>query len=121
LPHDGKSKHVTGASAQEQFAALGWDVEIVPEIGIEQGIRKTREVFGRFYIDKTHASELLNRLGRYRRRVNSEGQASTPVHDDESHGADGTRYLAIVADQMSNDGNTWGSGDMYAGFRSARG
>lgn len=103
LPHDGKAKHVTGSSAEEQFRALGWDVEIVPDIGLEQGIRKTREVFGRFYVDKANASELVNRLGRYRRRVNTEGQASTPVHDDESHGADGTRYLAIVADQMSND------------------
>ena len=103
LPHDGKAKHVTGSSAQEQFAALGWDVEIVEDIGLEQGIRKVREVFPRLYFDKSNASELLNRLGRYRRRVNAEGQASTPMHDDESHGADGTRYLAIVADQMSND------------------
>jgi phage terminase large subunit len=103
LPHDGKAKHVTGSSAEEQFRALGWDVEIVPDIGLEQGIRKLREVFSRLYVDKGNASELVNRLGRYRRRVNSEGQASTPVHDDESHGADGTRYLAIVADQMSND------------------
>lgn len=117
LPHDGRAKHVTGASAEEQFRALGWDVEIVPDIGIEQGIRKVREVFGRFYFDKTHASELLNRLGRYRRRVNSEGQASTPVHDDDSHGADGTRYLAIVADQLSNDTND--IGDYYAAFRRA--
>jgi phage terminase large subunit len=118
LPHDGKAKHVTGSSAEEQFRALGWDVEIVPDIGLEQGIRKLREVFGRLYVDKGNASELVNRLGRYRRRVNSEGQASTPVHDDESHGADGTRYLAIVADQMSNDSNAWGS-DIYAGFRRA--
>lgn len=103
LPHDGKAKHVTGSSAQEQFEALGWQVEIVPDIGLEQGIRKVREVFPRFYFDRANASELVNRLGRYRRRVNSEGQASTPMHDDESHGADGTRYLAIVADQMSND------------------
>lgn len=103
LPHDGKAKHLTGASAQEQFQALGWDVEIVQDIGVEQGIRKAREVFPRVYVDKTHAVELLNRLGRYRRRVNAEGQASTPVHDDESHGADGFRYLAIVADQLSND------------------
>lgn len=103
LPHDGKAKHVTGSSAQEQFEALGWKVEIVEDIGLEQGIRKTREVFPRFYIDKANASELLNRLGRYRRRVNSEGQASTPMHDDESHGADGTRYLSIVADQLTND------------------
>lgn len=103
LPHDGKAKHVTGSSAEEQFRTLGWNVEIVPDIGLEQGIRKLREIFPRLYLDKTHSSELLNRLGRYRRRVNSEGQASTPMHDDESHGADGTRYLAIVADQMSND------------------
>jgi phage terminase large subunit len=115
LPHDGRAKHVTGASAEEQFRALGWDVEIVPEIGIEQGIRKTREVFGRFYIDKTHAGDLVSRLGRYRRRVNSEGQASTPMHDDESHGADGTRYLAVVADQLSNDSAD--VGDYYRAFR----
>jgi len=103
LPHDGKAKHVTGSSAQEQFEQLGWKVEIVADIGIEQGIRKTREVFPRFYVDRERAGDLVNRLGRYRRRVNSEGQASVPVHDDESHGADGTRYLAIVADQLSND------------------
>lgn len=103
LPHDGKAKHLTGASAQEQFAALGWDVEIVADIGIEQGIRKTRELFPRFYVDKTNAGELVSRWGRYRRRVNTEGQGSTPMHDDASHGCDGTRYLAVVADQLSND------------------
>jgi phage terminase large subunit len=116
LPHDGKAKHITGASAQEQFEALGWKVEIVEDIGLEQGIRKTRELFGRFYVDKTNASELVNRLGRYRRRVNSEGQASTPMHDDASHGADGVRYLSIVADQMSNDSNP--ITDPYASMRS---
>jgi phage terminase large subunit len=115
LPHDGKAKHVTGSSAEEQFQKLGWDVEIVPDIGLEQGIRKTREVFPRFYIDKTHASELVNRLGRYRRRVNTEGQASTPLHDDSSNGSDGTRYLAIVADQLSNDSQN--VGDIYKAFR----
>jgi phage terminase large subunit len=117
LPHDGKAKHVTGSSAQEQFTALGWKVEIVEDIGVEQGIRKGREVFPRVLMDKTNASELLNRLGRYRRRVNSEGQASTPVHDDESHGADGYRYLSIVADQLSND--THKIVDPYAAFRRA--
>lgn len=115
LPHDGKARHVTGSSAQEQFQSLGWDVEIVEDIGIEQGIRKAREIFPRVIIDKTNASELLSRLGRYRRRVNAEGQASTPMHDDESHGADGFRYFSIVADQLSND--TFKLKDPYAGFR----
>lgn len=109
LPHDGKAKTLTsannphGSSAEKQFQKLGWKVEIVDNLDIEQGIRKTREVFPRVIVDKANASELVNRLGRYRRRVNSEGQASTPMHDDQSHGSDGFRYLAIVADQMSND------------------
>jgi len=103
LPHDGKARHVTGTSAQEQFEALGWKTEIVEDVGVEQGIRKAREIFPRLLVDQTHGSELLNRLGRYRRRVNAEGQASTPIHDDESHGADGYRYLSLVADQMTNE------------------
>lgn len=109
LPHDGRAKTLTsasnplGGSAEEQFQKLGWKVEIVDNIDREQGIRKTREVFPRFYVDKTHASELVSRLGRYRRRVNADGQASDPLHTDDSNGADGTRYLALVADQMSNE------------------
>ena len=104
-----------GTSAQAQFQKLGWEVEIVENLEIEQGIRKAREVFPRVAIDKTNASELLNRLGRYRRRVNSEGQASTPLHDDESHGADGFRYMSLVADQMTNEKRT--ITDPYAGLR----
>ncbi len=109
LPHDGAAKTLAaannphGATAQEQFQKLLWKTEIVPNIDKEQGIRKAREVFPRVVMDKTNSTELLNRLGRYRRRVNAEGQASTPMHDDQSHGADGFRYLAIVADQLSND------------------
>lgn len=119
LPHDGKADTLVGPSAMKQFTDLGWDVEIVPDIGVEDGIRKTREIFPRLYIDRSHASELLNRLGRYRRRVNSEGQASTPMHDDASHGSDGARYLAIVADQMSNE--TTVIADPYKSFRRAHG
>jgi phage terminase large subunit len=109
LPHDGKAKTLIsannphGSSAEKQFQRLGWQTEIVENVEIEQGIRKAREVFPRVIIDKANAGELVNRLGRYRRRVNSEGQASTPVHDDQSHGSDGFRYLALVADQLSND------------------
>lgn len=115
LPHDARAATLTsasnpiGATAEEQFRNLGWTTSIVPNIHIEQGIRNTRLMFPRVHIDKEHASELLNRLGRYRRRVNAEGQASIPVHDDESHGSDGFRYLSLVADQFTNDTDEgWG-------------
>jgi phage terminase large subunit len=120
LPHDGRAVHLTSnnqGSAQDQFEKLGWKVQIVDSLPIEQGIRKAREIFPRILIDRTHASELANRLGRYRRRVNSEGQASTPMHDDESHGADGFRYLALVADQMTNEDVV--IADPYKAFRRA--
>lgn len=109
LPHDGRAKTLTsasnplGATAQDQFERLGWETEIIEGIDIEQGIRKCREVFPRIIVDRENASELVNRLGRYRRRVNADGQASTPMHNDDSHGADGFRYLCLVADQLSND------------------
>lgn len=109
LPHDGRAKTLTsesnplGASAEEQFQKLGWNVSIVENIEREQGIRKSREVFPRIHVDKTNANELVSRLGKYRRRVDANGQAHDPIHDDASNGADGFRYLCLVADQLSND------------------
>ena len=109
LPHDAQAKTLAaasnpmGATAEEQFQNLGWTVQIVPNINVEQGIRNTRKLFPRVHMCSENAANLLNRLGRYRRRVNADGQATIPVHDDESHGSDGFRYLALVADQMTND------------------
>lgn len=109
LPHDARATSLTaasnpiGATAQEQFNNLGWTTQIVPNIPVDHGIQKTRAVFPRVHIDKQNASELVTRLGRYRRRINADGQATIPVHDDDSHGSDGFRYLALVADQLTND------------------
>lgn len=126
LPHDavaktlGSASNPLGASVQQQFETLRWNTEIVENIDIEQGIRKTREVFPRIYIDRENASEGLNRLGRYRRRVpksrGSEGNSASPLHNNDSHGSDGFRYLCLVADQLTND-NTRPIGDINAAFR----
>jgi phage terminase large subunit len=43
-------------------------------------------------------------LKRYRRIVPSTtDEPSTPAHDEFSHGADAFRYLALVADQLTNE------------------
>lgn len=105
IPHDGRARSPeSGRSPEMILQALGCTVEIVEDIGLENGIKAARQMFPRVCIDKTKAGELVSRLGRYRRRLNKEtGQATTPVHDDESHGADGFRYLAVCEPQMSND------------------
>lgn len=124
VPHDGRAKTLAsasnplGASVEEQFQKLGWNVVVVDNVEIEQGIRKVREVFPRVHIDQQNAGELLNRLGRYRRRVNADGQGSSPMHDDASHGSDGFRYMALVADQLTNDQSPVNLDKLYAGFQS---
>lgn len=105
LPHDGATKDFkTGQSSQEILTKLGRRVQIVPKMDVEQGIKATRLVFPRLYIDADKAGRLVDCLKRYRRSIpSSTNEPSTPLHDEYSHGADALRYLATVADQMANE------------------
>lgn len=105
LPHDGFSRDFkTGKSAEEMMKALGWKVARVPSMDIEGGIKAAREVFERVYFDKEKTERLVECLKRYRRNIGvKSGEAGAPLHDEFSHGADGFRYLALCADQLTND------------------
>lgn len=109
LPHDGAAKSLqTGKSPQELLQSLGFDVQIVPNVDVEQGIHAARLMFPRCFFEKEKTQPLLNALKRYRRTLNQATQAyGAPLHDDNSHAADAWRYLAIVADRLSNE--TWGT------------
>lgn len=104
LPHDGAHKdYKTGKSAEEMMTALGFSVEIVPNISVHEGLTIARMAFARTYFDETKASRLINCLKRYRRHINPKTlEPGAPVHDEYSHGADNWRYAAIVADSMTN-------------------
>lgn len=108
LPHDGRNKDFkTGKSAQEIMEALGWEVEITPNIPIEDGIRLVRMTFPRMYIDKEKCDRLVQCAKRYRRSINQQtNEPGGPLHDEWSHGADNLRYICVNADSMSNE--TWG-------------
>ena len=105
LPHDGAAKDFkTGKSAQEIMQTLGWKVEIVPNIGVEQGIKAARVAFGQCYFDKLKTSRLIDCLKRYRRVIHSNtNEPMAPLHDEYSHGADCFRYVSVAADSMKND------------------
>lgn len=111
LPHDGEhGDYKTGLSAKQMMERLGWDVQIVPNYpgALEDGIRKARMALPRTYFDRDKAARLVECLRRYRRnRPASTGEPGRPVHDEFSHGADGYRYLSVVADQLTNE--TWGA------------
>lgn len=111
LPHDGEhGDYKTGLSAKQMMERLGWDVQIVPNYpgALEDGIRKARMALPRTYFDRDKATRLVECLRRYRRnRPASTGEPGRPVHDEFSHGADGYRYLSVIADQLTNE--TWGA------------
>lgn len=107
LPHDGFSKDFkTGKSAEEILRALGRDVRKTPSMDIEGGIKAARSIFSRVYLDRENTGRLVECLKRYRRQISqATNEPGAPLHDEFSHGADAFRYLALTADQMSND--TW--------------
>lgn len=109
LPHDGFSKDFkTGKSAQEILQALSRSVQPIPKMDVEGGIRAARAVFSRLYLDKDRTGRLVECLKRYRRQINqTTNEPGAPLHDEFSHGADAFRYLALCADQMTND--EWGA------------
>lgn len=106
LPHDGFAKrHQTGKSDEEVLKAVGRDVMQTPNIEVEVGIRIARQVFPRVYFNSESAGvrRLMECLKRYRRHISkATNEPSLPMHDEFSHGADMFRYLAINADQLTN-------------------
>lgn len=106
LPHDGFTKrHQTGKSDDQVLEGLNWSVERTPNIEVEQGIRNARLVFPRIWFNNESegVKRLIQCLKRYRRNINQQTrEATTPRHDEYSHGADAFRYLCLVADQLSN-------------------
>ncbi len=105
---DGFSKDIkTGKGSYQILTALGWNVakkEEVANVDVEDGIRQTRLIFPRIYVDKTNCTQLIESWKRYRRHINKQTlTAGAPVHDQYSHGADNTRYIAVNIDRMTND------------------
>ena len=109
LPHDGDAKDFkTGKTAREILSAQLGSVQIVPNIGVEQGIRAARMLFGQVYFDEAKTKPLLEHLKRYRRNIpTTTDEPTAPVHDEHSHSADAFRYLAVIADQLRNE--QWGT------------
>lgn len=134
LPHDGfnASLNSKGLSTFDIMTALGWECatrEEITEMTIEDGIRHTRLMFPRMYLDRQKACadeppksqeggaqhtalshRLLECCKRYRRRVNKATQTTTtPLKDAYAHGADMLRYIALNADQMDTSASARGN------------
>ena len=105
IPHDGRTRNFqTGKSTEELLGELGRKrVEVLPATSVEEGIKAARLLWPRVYFDATKTVRLLECLKRYRRAVNqATNEATGPLHDEYSHGADMFRYLGQAVNLMSN-------------------
>lgn len=104
LPHDGKTHNFqTGKSTEDLLRSMGRSPQALDACPIADGIRNARLMFSRCYFDKDKTGRLLECLKRYRRKLDTNGTPTSPLHDEYSHGADAFRYLSQALDFMSNN------------------
>lgn len=96
-PHDIIVKESTGKTRIETAAQLGIVFQIVPNVGIEDGIHAARMIFPKCWFDQEKCAKGIETLQHYRRDYNQKLNEfkALPVHDWASHGADAFRYLAV--------------------------
>ena len=122
MPHDAAHKDPkTGHSHKRIMEDLGWRVEDVPQIGVENYIEQGRRMFRTSYINRENGgADLMNCLRRFKYSIpanaDDDKERRAPKKDDYSHGAEAFCYTAVVADDLVNE--RAGTGDPYAALKS---
>lgn len=105
-PHDIRATDIgTGKTRLETAASLGWRFDVVPDIGVDDGINAGRLMFARLWIDDTKCQMFIDAIGQYRQEWDERKGMfrDIPLHDWTSHPADMYRYAAVVEDKMTNE------------------
>ena len=101
LPHDARAKSLqTGRSTIEQFDDHGYLCELVPKLGVLDGINAARLMLPQVRFNKATCYEGIEALRAYKRHFNQKLQqySTTPLHDWSSNGSDAFRYFALVTE-----------------------
>ncbi|TAL03715.1 MAG: hypothetical protein EPO08_03490 [Rhodospirillaceae bacterium] len=98
VPHDARVREFgTGKSRIETARSLGITFEMVPDIGIEDGIQAARLFFAKCWFDRDKTARGRDALASYHRSYDARRKifSAQPVHDWASDDADAWRYLAV--------------------------
>ena len=107
MPHDAAHRDPkTGHSHKRVMEDLGWQVEDIEQIGVENYIEKGRRMFGQAWISTENGGgDLMRVLKRFKYNVsdNNPDMRRAPLKDDFSHGGEAWCYTAVVAEELTND------------------
>jgi hypothetical protein len=98
-PHDIMVRE-WGNEARTRFetaARLGIKFEIVPDVGLQDGIDAARSFIARCWFDRKKTEQGRNALTNYRKTWDNKRKvfSNSPFHDWASNGADSFRYLSV--------------------------
>lgn len=95
LPHDARAKSLgTGKSIEELMREKGRSVRITNQLSVNDGINAVRTAFPNCWFDKEKCVDGLNALRHY--RYDPDSPTHKPLHDENSHAADGFRYACVM-------------------------
>lgn len=110
-PHDIMQKEqTTGKTRLEGARKLGINFEVVPKMGLDDGINAGRVAFSRLHINKAPCEDFTEAVRQYRKDWDEKNMCYKPypLHDWTSHAADMYRYAAISEnDMVAEDENFW--------------
>ena len=105
-PHDVRATEMgTGKTRIETARELGVYFELVPDIGVQDGIDAARMLFNRLWVDRTKCARWLELIPQYTKEWDEDLKIfkSRPLHNWTSHGADQWRYTAVIFDKMTSE------------------
>lgn len=106
-PHDIQVRELGhGARTRLEMAKeLGIDFNIVPNIGIYEGVEMVRGIFHKLWIDRQNCKHFIKCVENYHKHYNERLNvySDRAVHDWSSHCADALRYLAVAQNKLNRD------------------
>jgi phage terminase large subunit len=93
FPHDGRVREATGKSRAETMESLGFKVEVLPMLPVDDGINSVKEALPMMWIDAEKCSAGLTALKNYRENWDDKLRRSNgALKDWTNHAADSLRY-----------------------------
>ena len=103
-PHDiSVREFTTGRTRLEIAQKLGIRFDVLPSLGISDGINAGRQMFSRLWVDERKCQRWLDYIAQYHREWDDvRGMfKDNPFHDFTSHAADMYRYAALAENMFT--------------------